>query len=881
MTTASVTDPYSVSLAANSTHSQIVDLSDAALQPAGWSAVRKPPAPARPQIQELHVRDFSVADTTVPQDQRGTYLAFTQAQSAGMTHLRELAQAGTSYVHLLPVFDIATIPERRADQLQPPCDLAALPPDSSQQQACIAQIAEQDGYNWGYDPLHYSTPEGSYATDPQGTPRINQFRQMVAGINGAGLRVVVDVVYNHTTAAGTDPHSVLDQIVPGYYHRLLDDGTVANSTCCANTAPENAMMGKLVVDSVVLWAKQYKVDGFRFDLMGHHPKANILAVRAALDQLTLGKDGVDGKKILIYGEGWNFGEVANDARFVQATQTNMAGTGIGTFNDRLRDAVRGGGPFDGDPRIQGFASGLYTAPNGDPANGSTAEQRARLLHYQDLIQVGLTGNLAAYEFIDSTGHRVTGAQVDYNGSPAGYTRLPAEGVTYVDAHDNEILYDALAYKLPPGTTAEQRARLQVLALSTTVFGQGTGFVTTGSDLLRSKSLDRNSFNSGDWFNQIRWDCAGGNGFGSGLPPAADNQDKWSYAQPLLANPALVPDCAAIDLAAARFQELLRIRASSPAFALGTAAQVQQRVAFPLSGTSATPGVITMTLDARGLDPRYRTVVVVFNAGATAATQTVGGYAGAQFALHPVQATSADPSRGRPHSTPRTARSPSRRGPSRCSSGPNNGTTTTPAARSSQERAVGAVLSDVKAFTVAGLLLVALLAGATGKPSPPPGPPLPGPPAILEPGAPPSTLPTLSRLSPVPSVREPSGRSVAPPASESAPPAEPSVKATSSPSPVAKTGVAGGRRGGSGSAWSSCSPRRPPSSYCDAAVTHSRKSQAVWLVTAAVRRMKSYRRSTFPVACPFVLLNDLSRYSAATEHTRLHSPHARADIACPL
>lgn len=642
VTTASVTDPYSVSLAANSTHSQIVDLSDAALQPPGWSAVRKPPVPSRPQIQELHVRDFSIADTTVPEQQRGTYLAFTQAQSAGMTHLRDLARAGTSYVHLLPVFDISTIPERRADQRQPPCDLAALPPDSSQQQACIAQIAEQDGYNWGYDPFHYSTPEGSYATDPQGTARINQFRQMVAGINGAGLRVVVDVVYNHTTAAGTDPHSVLDQIVPGYYHRLLDDGTVANSTCCANTAPENAMMGKLVVDSVVLWAKQYKVDGFRFDLMGHHPKANILAVRAALDQLTVGKDGVDGKRILIYGEGWNFGEVANDARFVQATQANMAGTGIGTFNDRLRDAVRGGGPFDGDPRIQGFASGLYTAPNGDPANGTVAEQRARLLHYQDLIQVGLTGNLAAYEFVDSTGHRVTGAQVDYNGSPAGYTRLPAEGVTYVDAHDNEILYDALAYKLPTGTTAEQRARMQVLALSTTVFGQGTGFVTTGSDRLRSKSLDRNSFNSGDWFNQIRWDCTTGNGFGAGLPPAADNQDKWPYAQPLLADPALVPDCAAIDLAAARFQELLRIRAGSPVFALGTASQVQQRVAFPLSGPSATPGVITMTLDAHGLDQRYRTVVVVFNAGPATATQTVAGYAGAGFVLHPVQVASADP-----------------------------------------------------------------------------------------------------------------------------------------------------------------------------------------------------------------------------------------------
>ena len=144
----------------------------------------------------------------------------------------------------------------------------------------------------------------------------------------------MDVVYNHTAASGQAKTSVLDKIVPGYYQRLLADGTVANSTCCANTAPENAMMGKLVVDSIVTWAKEYKVDGFRFDLMGHHPKANILAVRKALDALTLAKDGVDGKKIILYGEGWNFGEIADDARFVQATQKNMAGTGIATFSDR-------------------------------------------------------------------------------------------------------------------------------------------------------------------------------------------------------------------------------------------------------------------------------------------------------------------------------------------------------------------------------------------------------------------------------------------------------------------------------------------------------------------------------------------------------------------
>ena len=292
-----------------------------------------------------------------------------------MRHLRQLARSGLNTVHLLPVNDIATIEERRSEQQEPACDLAALPPDSEQQQECVAAVAERDGFNWGYDPLHYTTPEGSYATNPEGTPRTRQFRRMVQGLNGAGLRVVIDVVYNHTPASGQDPKSILDRLVPGYYQRLSPStGQVETSTCCANTATEHAMMEKLMIDSVVTWAKQYKLDGFRFDLMGHQPKSAMEKVRRALDRLTLAKDGVDGRRIYLYGEGWNFGEVADNARFVQASQLEMAGTGIGTFNDRLRDAVRGGGPFDENPRIQGFASGQYTDPNGDPINGSPAEQ---------------------------------------------------------------------------------------------------------------------------------------------------------------------------------------------------------------------------------------------------------------------------------------------------------------------------------------------------------------------------------------------------------------------------------------------------------------------------------------------------------------------------
>ncbi|MFJ3771081.1 pullulanase-type alpha-1,6-glucosidase [Streptomyces sp. NPDC090075] len=627
-----VTDPYSVALTANSERSLVVDLDDRSLAPGGWSTYTKPKAvPLKDaQIQELHVRDFSVADSTVPAADRGTYLAFTDQGSDGSKHLKSLAKSGTSYVHLLPAFDFATVPEKKADQATPDCDLASYAADSQKQQECVSAVAAKDAYNWGYDPYHFTVPEGSYATDPDGTARTVQFRQMVKSLNQDGLRVVMDVVYNHTAASGQADTSVLDRIVPGYYQRLLADGSVANSTCCSNTAPENAMMGRLVVDSIVTWAKEYKVDGFRFDLMGHHPKANILAVRKALDALTLKKDGVDGKKIILYGEGWNFGEVANDARFVQATQQNMAGTGIATFSDRARDAVRGGGPFDDDPGVQGFASGLYTDPNSSTANGTTAEQKARLLHYQDLIKVGLTGNLAKYRFTDDDGKEVTGAEVDYNGAPAGYADAPGDALAYVDAHDNESLFDALTYKLPKDTSASDRARMQVLAMATAALSQGPSLSQAGTDLLRSKSLDRNSFDSGDWFNAIHWNCADGNGFGRGLPTAADNESKWPYAKPLLTSVSV--GCAQIEGASAAYRDLLRIRTTENAFSLDTAGQVQSKLSFPLSGKDETPGVITM---------RLGDLVVVFNATPGQREQRVAALAGTGYRLHPVQASGAD------------------------------------------------------------------------------------------------------------------------------------------------------------------------------------------------------------------------------------------------
>src|SRR5262245_3735004 len=300
-----VSDPWSVSLSANGRRSQILDLADPALKPAGWDALGKPGLDAFEDVvvYELHVRDFSIRDPSVPEPHRGGFLAFTHPEAAGMRHLRALAQAGLTHVHLLPAFDFATVNEIRAEREEPDWDaLAALPGDSDQQAAIVERSKHKDGFNWGYDPLHYTVPEGSYATEPDGPARIVEFRKMVQALAENGLRVVLDVVYHHTRAHGQDPLSVLDRIVPGYYHRLNGEGRVENSTCCSNTASEHAMMEKLMLDSVLTWARAYKVDGFRFDLMGHHMLAGMQRIRQALDALEPARDGVDGKRIYVYGE---------------------------------------------------------------------------------------------------------------------------------------------------------------------------------------------------------------------------------------------------------------------------------------------------------------------------------------------------------------------------------------------------------------------------------------------------------------------------------------------------------------------------------------------------------------------------------------------------
>ena len=643
-----VTDPYSVSLTVDSTRSVAVNMNNPSTVPAVWTNSKAPVIQddAQRSIYELHVRDFSAADTSVPEYMRGTYMAFTQFESNGMRHLDELARAGMNTVHLLPTFDIATIPEKRAEQKTP-----AIPEDagpaSEEQQAAVSAVADQDAYNWGYDPLHWMAPEGSYATSSHqnGGARVREFRSMVGGLHSIGMQVVLDQVYNHTPAAGQSATSVLDRVVPGYYQRLNASGGVETSTCCSNVATENAMSEHLMIDSMIHWAKYYHVDGFRFDLMGHHPAAEMKRAKEALKSLTLEKDGVDGSRLYIYGEGWNFGEVANNALFTQATQGQLDGTGIGAFNDRLRDAVHGGGPFDEDHRVmQGFGSGAFSDLNGLDTR-SEADRRADYLHRVDLVKLGLAGNLKDYTLTTYDGKTVSGAQLDYNGQGAGFASQPAENVNYVDAHDNETLFDLITYKMPADAPMDHRVRMSLISQASVALSQSPSFWASGTEMLRSKSLDRDSFNSGDYYNAIDWTMHD-NGFGHGLPVKSKNGAAWDHMRPLLENPDLKPSPEQIDTSSEIAMDFLRVRSSSRLFTLGSADLIRSKVSFPNSGEGAVDGTIVMLInDEAGagsdVDAALDGALVVFNATDKTMTTAVDGLAGRVFKLHDAQANGSD------------------------------------------------------------------------------------------------------------------------------------------------------------------------------------------------------------------------------------------------
>jgi pullulanase len=616
-----VTDPYAVSLTTDSQRAYIADLSDAKLKPAGWDAHAAPTrvrASTDMVVYELHVRDFSINDTSVPAARRGKYLAFTDSASRGMRHLRALSQAGLTDIHLLPVFDLATVPERGC--VVPRVPKAA--PDSPAQQAAVMADAARDCFNWGYDPFHYSAPEGSFASDAaDGAVRIREFRAMVMALHRAGLRVGMDVVYNHTAAAGQHAKSVLDRIVPGYYHRFDATGQVERSTCCDNTATEHAMMAKLMVDSAKLWATQYRIDSFRFDLMAHQP-------RDVMEVLQREVNAAAGRPVQLIGEGWNFGEVADGKRFVQASQLSLNGSGIGTFSDRARDAVRGGSASD---------EGEALVARKGYVNGGVNGSREEAMRLADQVRIGLAGTLRRYELTTWQGERKRLEQIDYAGQPAGYVSQPGEVVNYVENHDNQTLFDGNALKLPPATTGAERARVQMLAAAINLFSQGVAYFHAGIDTLRSKSLDRNSYDSGDWFNQLDWTYQT-NHFGLGLPPERDNRSSWAVFGPVLANPAIAPKPRDIAWTRDVFRDLLAIRASTPLFRLQNATEVQRRLSFPNSGPEQNPAVLVGRLDGAGLaEARFGELVYFVNVAESAQVLKLPELNGAAWQLHPVQA----------------------------------------------------------------------------------------------------------------------------------------------------------------------------------------------------------------------------------------------------
>ncbi len=637
-----VTDPYSVSLSTNSRHSQFVNLNDADLKPAGWDnhAVPTVVAPEAATIYEGHVRDFSVSDQSTPTAFRGKYLAFAQTNTAPVEHLRKLVASGLTHIHLLPSNDISSINEDATAQVNldsyifelcqkvadkasvEACDgsvsngatirsvLQGFDPQSAKARSLAAAMADLDGFNWGYDPQHFNAPEGSYATNPQGAVRVKEMREMNMALHQLGLRVVMDVVYPHTVSSGFEAaNSVFDKVVPGYYYRTNpataepERGTAAGP----DTATEHRMMGKFVADSVVQWAQQYKVDGFRFDQSGFMPKSVLVDAYEAVQ-------AVDADNYF-YAEAWTpAGGTSGDRIVERAVQDALAGTGIGTFNDRIRNPL----------------------------------QRLALIRGEnvDAVRAGLAGNLRNFKLKTRSGAVVNAETV------GAYNLDPQEAVNYVDKHDNETLWDWIHRPdaVPASLGIAERVRISSLTSSIPLLSQGVPFIHMGNDLLRSKSMSPNSYNAGDWFNAVDF-TKQSNNWAVGLPPELRDGVTNPYVQSLFANPNTKPTANHIAQASSVFDEFLSIASGSPLFSLQTADEVLDRVGFHDGGKSQVAGLIVYSIDdgvgtvgdsgvARAdLDTAVDAIIVVINGTASTQTPTVKTASG--FALHSIQKNSAD------------------------------------------------------------------------------------------------------------------------------------------------------------------------------------------------------------------------------------------------
>ena len=628
--TLTTTDPYSVGLSTNGDYSQFVNLADSELMPDGWDTeqVLSTKSYEDAVIYEAHIRDFSALDESTDEANRGKYLAFTETNSLPVQHLQKLVDNGLTHFHLLPANDIASIDEDPAKIVDLTNTVAELCAVRSEAPVCGVESADKtllsvlesyntysndaadlinvlrdvDSFNWGYDPKHFNVPDGIYASDADGVARIIEMRAMIQALHDLGLRVVLDVVYNHTSSAGISNNSVLDMVVPGYYYsREIETGAVIQSTCCNDTALEHRMMDKLMVDSLKSWTQHYNFDGFRFDIMSHGSKTQMLAARDAIQAID--------SDTHFYGEGWT----RDDRGFEQANQFNMAGTEIGTFNDRLRDGIRGGKFF------------------------SNNSEDTDVFKQQDIIKLGLAGSLADYVLKSASGTSVLGSAF----SPNMYAKDPADVINYISKHDNESLWDQLQFTLAPTMGMQDRVRAQNVSQSIVLLSQGIPFLQMGGDFLRSKSLDRNTYDAGDWYNFVDF-TYNTNNWNKGLP-----LDKGGRSDEDLLRFGLNADSNVgmneISFASNVFNEFLNIRTSSPLFKLTTSADIVNRVGFHNIGKNQTQGLIVMSIDdgtgVDDLDSANDAIVVVVNGSNTALSHTVPTAEG--FSLHGAQLASVD------------------------------------------------------------------------------------------------------------------------------------------------------------------------------------------------------------------------------------------------
>lgn len=422
----------------NGKRAVIIDLRET--DPEGWAEDKRPPlaSPADIIIYEVHHRDFSVHPSSGI-EHKGKFLAMTETgtknpggMATGIDHLKEL---GVTHVHILPSYDYASVDETRLDE---------------------------NKYNWGYDPLNYNVPEGSYSTDPyRPEVRIREFKQMVQALHKAGIRIVLDVVYNHTFNTA---ESNFERTVPGYFYRQKPDGTLADGSACGNeTASNRPMMRKYMIESVLYWINEYHIDGFRFDLMGIHDIETMNEIRKAAS-------AVD-PTIFIYGEGWaaSAPQMPEDSLAMKANTYKMPG--IAAFSDEMRDALRG--PFNNNEQ-GAFLAGL---PGGEES-----------------IKFGIAGAVKHPQ--------INNDSVNYSKAP--WAGQPTQMISYVSCHDDMCLVDRLKASVP-GITPEELVRLDKLAQTAVFTSQGVPFIYAGEEVMRDKKGVHNSYQSPDSINAIDWD----------------------------------------------------------------------------------------------------------------------------------------------------------------------------------------------------------------------------------------------------------------------------------------------------------------------------------------------------------------------------------------